>query len=364
MQEIKIDKIFIDPAAADYKLTKNIVKNAKGIEIITATPEKVLDSFRNYDSIDSSKLNLMVTLDHGRQLKRCPGTRGMICCNYFVINQGVGCPFDCSYCFLQDFYNLPVTLIYANLDDLLMEVKEHTTRNPCKFFRIGTGEMTDSLAFDNLTELTKILVPFFNEISNAMLELKTKSKNIENLLEIKHSNNVVVSWSLNPQSIIDTDELFTASLEERIISAEKIQNAGYKLAFHFDPLILIKNWKKEYLSVINILKKHINPESIQWISLGTFRYKPGMKKTMDMRFPHSILTSGEHVLSQDGKMRYFKELRLEIYKYISDQLKNWHESIFLYFCMEDSDIWEKVLKKNPRNFKDVDTMFQKSISSD
>ena len=46
-------------------------------------------------------------------------------------------------------------------------------------------------------------IPFFNQKENAVLELKTKSDRVENLLNQNSSRNVIVSWSLNPQTIID-----------------------------------------------------------------------------------------------------------------------------------------------------------------
>ena len=49
--------------------------------------------------------------------KRCPGARpGLTCCNYFVLNLGVQCNMNCSYCYLQSFVNTPVMKVYANIE--------------------------------------------------------------------------------------------------------------------------------------------------------------------------------------------------------------------------------------------------------
>jgi spore photoproduct lyase len=42
---------------------------------------------------------------------------------------------------------------------------------------------------------------------------------------------------MNPQQVIDLDEHGTASLSERLLAARRCQNAGYRLGFHFDPIV-------------------------------------------------------------------------------------------------------------------------------
>jgi spore photoproduct lyase len=58
---------------------------------------------------------------------------------------------------------------------------------------------------------------------------------------------------------------------------------------------------------------------------------------------------------RDGKLRYFKPLRLELYRRIVGLLQeNGGERIPLYFCMEDGEVWKKILKKNPGRKDDVE----------
>ena len=126
----------------------------------------------------------------------------MVCCNYYIVSLSKNCIYDCSYCFLQDFLdNNPIQVAYVNIEDLLSELEEVFTQYPDRNFRVGTGELTDSLAIDNIVPYTNHLIPFFNQQSNAVLELKTKSDQISNLLNHSDPTNIIVSWSLNPQTI-------------------------------------------------------------------------------------------------------------------------------------------------------------------
>ena len=130
---------------------------------------------------------------------------------------------------------------------------------------------------DHITEYSPAIIEFFNKHEDATFEFKTKSSNIDNLLKVKHSGNIVASWSLNPQKIIDKNEFFTADLSERLASAEKCAKAGYKIGLHFDPIIYFKGWEREYGEVIDLLFGKIKPKDIAWISMGTFRFKPELE---------------------------------------------------------------------------------------
>ena len=80
-----------------------------------------------------------------------------------------------------------------------------TRARPDRPFRIGTGELTDSLALDRLTGLSRRLVPYFAELPNATLELKTKSAEIGELLNLDSRGRTVVSWSVNAPAIVERD---------------------------------------------------------------------------------------------------------------------------------------------------------------
>src|SRR5207247_9502446 len=102
---------------------------------------------------------------------------------------------------------------------------------------IASGQITDSLSLEPYIRLDREVVTFFAEQSNALLELKTKSGCVDGLLALDPKDRVVVSWSMNPQRVIDLDEHETASLEERLGAAHRCQESGYRLGFHFDSIV-------------------------------------------------------------------------------------------------------------------------------
>lgn len=270
-------------------------------------------------------------------LKPCPCTRGHLGCGYWILNLGFGCPFDCSYCYLQQYQNVPGLIIPANIDDFFDSFdKFHQKIN--RTIRIGTGEFCDSLALDHITEYSKKLVPFFSK-KDVLFELKTKSRNIDNLLSIPASKNTIISWSLNPQIFIDNEEIAVAPLKQRLEAAQKVQQHGYSIAFHFDPIVLINNWEKEYTRVVELIYQHVKP-GLAWISLGTLRFTRTMKTAMEQRFPGSILPYQELLLGKDRKLRYIEELRQPAYNHLKDSIRKFDTKTPVYLCMESHKIWQ------------------------
>ncbi len=306
------------------------------------------------DPLGTGKKRLLLTRHKGNFLKKCPGSEGAVCCNYFVINFASNCPMDCSYCYLQDYLaHNPALKVFANVDDLIEEARELFSRQRGFFFRVGTGEITDSLALDPYIGFSEQIVPFFAEQPNAFLELKTKSNCVENLLNLDPKEKVVVSWSMNPERVIQQEEHLTASFEERLAAAYDCQQAGYKLGFHLDPIIEYTGWEEDYREMVERIFTVLDYRRIAWVSMGVLRNTPSLKRIMRQRFPSTPLLSGEQVLCPDGKMRYFHPLRVNIYRKMLQWIRNASPTVFVYLCMESKEVWEQVFGFAPSCEKEL-----------
>jgi spore photoproduct lyase len=229
----------------------------------------------------------------------------------------------------------------ANLQKVLDE-------NPDKFFRIGTGQLADSLSLDHITGFSEILVPFFARQKNAVLELKTKSTNIDRLSPLSPEGNTIVSWSLNSKKIQQEEEHKCAPISERIKTAKEVlTNQGYRAGFHFDPIIDYPGWEKDYAEVLEELFGTIPEKQIAWISLGCLRMMPALKPIMEERFPKSGLPQAEWITGMDGKMRYFKPRRIEIYREMVSMIRAQAPKVTLYLSMESPEVWTQVFGFEP-----------------
>jgi spore photoproduct lyase len=270
---------------------------------------------------------------------------------------------DCVYCILQAYLNNPYLSFFVNVEDLLGELTEAFTQNPDRFWRIGTGEFTDSLALDQLTGLSRVLVQFMRSKKSAVLELKTKTDVVGNLEGLDHGGRTVVAWSLNSPVIVAREELRAASLDQRLAAAAKCASWGYKLAFHFDPIIYHPGWQDGYAETIERLFATVPKENIAWISMGCLRYLPALKKIAGQRFPNSRFFHEEFIEGLDGKARYFRTLRVEMYQFLYQQLKQFADpATCIYFCMENNEIWQEVFGFTPDDRGGLPVMLDEAVN--
>ncbi len=301
-----------------------------------------------------SKKNLLLSAFKGKFFKRCPGARpGLVCCNYFVLNLGQNCDMDCSYCYLQSFINSPFIEIYTNIESALEELSSLGSEFDKQALRIGTGEITDSLSLDDLTLHSACLVDYFKQKKHWTLEFKTKSANVNNFISQGPASNVIVSWSLNPQYIVEKEEHGTACLEDRLKAAYLCKDKGFSIAFHLDPVIYHKNWQIHYTDLVQQIKKLFCAQDVAHISMGALRFQPQQRHIMRKRFGmQSVVVSGEYFKSTDGKFRYDSDLRNKMFSFIKYQFlsggtggtsQNWN----IFLCMENKENWLSVMNHTP-----------------
>ncbi len=264
--------------------------------------------------------------------------------NEFYIIHSMGCPYDCQYCFLFDYLDNQIPTIFVNIDDILRAVE--TTVNSEDFQTktalhpgvFHAGEFSDALAFDHLTNLSAPLVQLFGRLENARLELRTKSDNIENLLDLEHRGKTTVSWTFSPQATAKNIEFHTASLDERIAAAKRCQEAGYPIGLRFDPIVYFDDWENGFEDMILCIFAELDPAGIQDCSLGIYRATPGLNNIVRRRFPRSKLHLGEMEQAGDGKYRYIRPVRVRMLKKISALLRSCAPNLKIELCMESPEV--------------------------
>lgn len=337
--------IFIEKAATHSFLAKrfrSLFPKARfsGIQSLSA----YLSTHRKFsiEVYNKRKDTIFIVNENHDFFKKCPCTKGAYGCGYHIFNLGFGCIFECTYCYLQGYTNNPGIILPANIDQFFIRFAAYKKRG----MRIGTGEFSDSLALDKITEFSPEIVDFFKKRRDLTFEFKTKSSNIENLLKIESAGNVVISWSLNPQRIIEKNEYFSASLKERLEAAQRCAQAGYRVGFHFDPVIYCNHWQDEYRALIELLFDKIKAKQIAWISIGTFRFSPNLKQVIERRFPANKILDQELLLGYDRKLRYPYALRYKIYKAVIEMLSKHDKRLKLYLCMEKASMWKDLKLRN------------------
>jgi spore photoproduct lyase len=285
---------------------------------------------------------LLLTNNKGAYIKPCPGQKGSVCCGYWVVEWGMGCPFQCEYCILQNYAIAGDITLFLNWDKCHQELIEWRKKYSGKL-RLGTGQFGDPLGLEEIFPLNAKMIEWTADMEDVCLEIKSKSDYINPVLEAKDAKHVTLAFSLNPQSIVDRFEHGASSLVDRLEAAQKAAaTKGCSLAFHFDPLIPVKNWKEEYTEVFKLMAKYVSNYDVKWISVGTFRFPKGFQDYVEKYHPGTGIFIEEFYHSFDGKIRYFRPFREEIYTFAREGLQPLFPNTEVYMCMESQDVWERV----------------------
>jgi spore photoproduct lyase len=342
---MRISRLFINRQVADHPMTRTIQSRFRMPGETVRDAQQVYQAVLSApDPVKQGKETLYLTRNRGAFLKKCPGTRHYTCCDYQILHIGTFCPMDCTYCVLQTYFHPPILQYFVNHENLMAEL-DAVLKKPQnnKMRRIGTGEFTDSLIWESWTDISQLLIKRFAVQKHAVLELKTKTTAIERLQKLNHNRKTIAAWSLNTNHIIHSQERATAGLTARLKAAASCETWGYPLAFHFDPLILYDGCEEDYIRVIEKLYSYVSADNIVWISLGTLRFPPSIKTVIQKRFPDSKIIYEEFIKGLDGKMRYFKPLRINLYRKVVACIRDHAPDSVVYLCMEDDEVWRKSL---------------------
>lgn len=360
----QFERIYIDEQSrgSDLALRIQSIFPSSMIEFVDGAPLKEQAGPLTAEQFDRSKRILYVKPFQGHFFKRCPGSsqkKVLNCCNYHILNLGQQCNMNCSYCYLQSYLNTPYMVMYSNIDKALQEIEEMASQHPNAPFRVGTGEVIDSLSLDEISLYSRKLIEFFQKYPHWTLEFKTKSNKVDQFLDCKHAGNVVVSWSINAQEIIQSEEHRTASLQERLQAARLCKDHGFQIAFHLDPLIYYPRWQQGYKDLINQITQLFRAEEVNVISIGTLRFQPEQRHMMRERFSmNSLVTSAEMFPSTGGKMRYDFKLRQQMYDFVLSNFKNHSEKWRTFMCMETPESWISTYQQTPMQKPELKELFR------
>jgi spore photoproduct lyase len=132
-------------------------------------------------------------------------------------------------------------------------------------------------------------------------------------------------------------------VEKRLAAAAKAQRRGYRLGFHFDPIIPLPGWEEDYARVIEQIFRAVDPSSVAWISLGVLRFVPALKETAGSRFGAIPHFHDGFRPGLDGKSRLFADRRVEVYRRMAENIRLHSPNARIYLCMESPEVWTKSL---------------------
>ena len=347
-QELKqIIDISRDLGMWDEKSIVDIFPDHEQKKVVFTRLRKAYEDIRNkpnsYENFElknipqEQKYTFTTENKEGFGLGLCPvASEKTRCCNLLTLDAVESCGFDCSYCSIQSFYNQNTITFDSGFADKLLNLKLDQN----KTYHIGTGQSSDSLMWGNREGILDALFKFATDNPNVILEFKTKSDNVKHFLENDVPKNIICTYSLNTQTIIDNEEHLTASLDKRVAAARKLADKGVKVGFHFHPIVEYENYLLEYQEVYDKLIREFETKEVALISFGTLTFiKPVIKQLRNREFRTKI-TQIPHA-DASGKTSYPDATKVEMFKHAYESFKPWHKEVFFYLCMEEHHMWAK-----------------------
>jgi spore photoproduct lyase len=334
-----LDRIYWTGDAVESPFRRQVEERLASVPELRGISSETLDDPSLLNAAENDVSTMIVRGDDPSDFGRCPGTHGHLCCNYLTLNVYVGCTLGCTYCIMQSYLRNRTLEVRLPSEETIERIRGVALGHPDRVVRLGTGEVGDSLLYDPLFGISGHLIQRLGDLPNLRFELKTKTDFVDHL---PAGGGAVIAFSLNPPEIIAGEEGFAAKLDERLAAARRAADRGYRLAFHFDPMILTPDWRDRYPAVAERLGsfRDVPPE---WISLGTLRYPLTLRPWIEAR-PYGL---GEFVSSGDGKMRYLQKMRGEMYRTMKERLQAVLPATPVYLCMESAAMWRHLQRRVP-----------------
>lgn len=194
--------------------------------------------------------------------------------NFFYNALSLNCAYDCAYCYLQGMYSSANQVCFVNLDDYFDATNLAIRKRPSKDYPLYLciSYDTDLLAFESVAPYCREWIRFCASKEGELdVEIRTKSANFAQLSKLKPQANVILAWSLSPDSICGTYEHKTPPLRSRIKSLTEAVKKGWRVRICIDPILPISGWKEAYSGLVEEVLQSVDASELLDVHLGVFR---------------------------------------------------------------------------------------------
>ena len=210
-------------------------------------------------------------------------------------------------------------IIFVNFEDFGDAIKQVTQDHAGAPVWFYSGYDCDSLASDPLTLFTETFVPWFAEIDNAWLELRTKSTQVRGLLKIEPEKRVVTAFSFSDSFSHQQLEHGVPAIEKRIDAMGSLMDAGWPVGLRFDPVVYHDQYQIEFVRLLDKVFMHIDTDKLHSVSLGAFRLTRDHFRRISRLYPEEPLFAQDLHL-QNGIVSYPTEQERAMIEFCESEL--------------------------------------------
>lgn len=327
-----INTLYIEENIKQHPRTQEIVTRFPGARIVFC--ERYTEVFNpKAQNFRLQKQNpaLILAEKYQSYVLPTPPAYGIGAQHNFYFSHMLNCLYDCRYCFLQGMYQSANYVLFINYEDFQQEIRtisQKTPKEPVHFF---SGYDCDSLALEPVTGFAESFLPFFAELPNAWVELRTKSTQIRSLLTREAFPRCIVAFSLSPDEIASKVEDKAPPLAKRLEAIRKLQEYGWHVGLRFDPIIYQSGYQLQYQTLFEQVFSIIEPDFLHSVSLGVFRLPEKFYKKIHKLYPDQKLFASP-LQNTQGMVSYQSELEQEIMEFCTRQLNDFVPAAKFFPC--------------------------------
>jgi len=272
---IDIKQIYLQEKAKEYPVTQKLLDKYSSAKITEVKSHWNIPELNNnqellplWNKVKKEYLvigvmNSMKFKDNGRSTDFVPPS---------IAN---GCAMACTYCYVarRKGYANPITT-FVNIEEIKQSIENHlinlgpkTQPNQCdpKYWTYDIGCNNDASVDALISDNTKEMIEFFKQSNYGKATFATKYVNRE-MLSYDPQQKTRIRFSLMPHHIAKLVDVRCSPIKERIQAINDFCEAGYEVHLNFSPIILYKDWPKDYSVLLQKIHESLSAKAKKQIA--------------------------------------------------------------------------------------------------
>lgn len=303
MRKFVPNAIYYEKQVEEYELGKELLEKYKDIPKFKIDNHNNIEEMRKKENKEFPKMKRNLIIGIRKTHRFVPNNK---ISNYLVPYTSSGCTAMCLYCYLVCNYNKCAYLrLFVNREEMLDKIIKMSNESDKELvFEIGSN--SDLILENSITGNLKWTIENFNKSQKGYLTFPTKFDMVDDILEIKGKEKIIIRMSVNPKEIIQKVEMGTSPLEDRVETINKLKKSGYKVGILIAPVIFVENWEKLYEELVIYLYKNLNEEVKKdvFFEVIFMTYSYIHRKINEEAFPSAVDLYNQELMTGRGRGKY------------------------------------------------------------
>jgi spore photoproduct lyase len=331
-----IDTIYVEEAVLDHPRARRILdRHPKAARVVCKRYGEVFNRRAQNFRLQKRRPALILARKFDHLVLDAPPGYGIGGARNFYFSHMLNCAYDCRYCFLQGMYQSAHYVVFVNFEDFEAGIDARLQESPDTDAYFFSGYDCDSLVFESMTQFARHFVPFFADRPRAWLELRTKSVQLGELLDMPVVPNVVIAFSMTPQPLADALEHGVPPVARRIAAMRRLAERGWQLGLRFDPLIHHRAFRHLYTQLFEDIFSAVPEACIHSVSLGPMRFPKAMFDTIARLYPDEPLFASSFA-QRNGMISYGSDVEKSMHEFCIGALAQHVPQARLFACLPEA----------------------------